>query len=82
MKNKGINIDDKCFNEYLNPKTFEFTYNNEETQPATFHKKIGEGVSELLKISQFFFGIPAHNANVVGFYDAFKHLRSSASLPT
>jgi hypothetical protein len=73
MMDKGFDIDDsKCFNQFCNLKTFIATYKNEGRKSAPFHEKWSqyfkssksvECHSELLKMAQFFFAIPAHNAN-------------------
>ncbi|CAM2106241.1 unnamed protein product [Caretta caretta] len=73
--NKGVQIDDvKCFDQVSNLKKFTESCNSDEEfsnllahQKWTkyFEKsKNTEYHSELLKIAQFFFAIPSHNANV------------------
>uniref|UniRef100_A0A8B9KYY9 DUF4371 domain-containing protein n=1 Tax=Astyanax mexicanus TaxID=7994 RepID=A0A8B9KYY9_ASTMX len=73
LAEKGVEVDDaKCFDEVTNLKTFiekncaefsdlqahqRWTKFFERSKSVDFH-------SELLKMVQFFFAIPAHNANV------------------
>ena len=71
LEKKGVKIDDsKCFDQFSNLKAFVAKY---EEKSQAIHKKwcdyinwckSAEQYEELLKIVQFFFSIPAHNAAV------------------
>ena len=67
LAEKGVAIDDaKCFDHVTNLKRFiERSNSDEEFSELQAHQRWTKSFySELLKIAQFFFAIPAHNANV------------------
>lgn len=76
---KGVLIDDaKCFDQLTNLKKFTERCNSDgDFSDLQAHKKwtkyferskSTEFYSELLKIAQFLFAIPSHNANVESFF--------------
>lgn len=74
LQTKGINVDDvKCFDQFCNLQQFIECNNDAEFHKLTSSQKWAkyfnasadnECHSELLKIAEFFFSIPGHNANV------------------
>lgn len=76
LLDKGVQIDDvKCFDQVSNLKKFTESCNSDEEfsnyllahQKWTKYFEKSKNIechSELLKIAQFFFAIPSHNANV------------------
>ncbi|CAM4571952.1 unnamed protein product [Leuciscus chuanchicus] len=75
LREKGVHIDDvKCFDQFTNLKKFSERSNNDgEFKGKQVHQmwteyferaKSVQNHSELLKIAQFVFALPSHNANV------------------
>ena len=73
LKEKGVQIDDiKLFDEILNLSKYVSHQATKENTDQPIHKKWVMFFSscniscavELLRVAQFFFAIPAHNANV------------------
>lgn len=72
LKEKNVNIDENLiFDQYVNLKKF-LSYQDSEYFKQDSNKKICDffnsntnvaGYSEMLKIVQYFFSIPGHNAN-------------------